>query len=437
MASIPEIDNAPINDSSGDAQLPALPLRRRMTGRDIYESHRASSPLEALFDLTTVVAVAAVASRLHHDISGGHYLEAVPNLLFSFFAVWWSWMNFAWFSSAYDNDDTGYRLATLIQMVGVLLMASGLHQGAEGQFTDTIGFTVIRISMIGLWLRASREHPERRTVCRRYALGQVAVQSLWLLRIAFMAALPPGWTIASFVALAAVELSIPAWAERAGSTPWHPHHIAERYGLFTTILLGECMVGAASAMGGMLKAQGWSVNLAVVSLATVGLIFGLWWTYFLVPFAQVLHKRRERGFLWGYGHALVFVALAALSGVLEVIADLLGSPSEHTSGAVANHAVSTTLHHGVTPTLAIAFAAGAVLMFLSALWWLGGQTTRRRERSFIYLLPSTLVVAGAVAAVSLRLPLAWSFLLLAASPFALIVVVMRQRSLRPEQFSVR
>lgn len=433
MSSTPGNDHASIDGAPGDAPLPALPLRRPMSGRDIHESHRSSSPLEALFDLTTVVAVAAAAAHLHHDLAGGHYLEAVPDLLFSFFAVWWSWMNFAWFSSAYDTDDTGYRFATLIQMVGVLLMAAGLNQGAEGQFTDTIGYTVMRIAMIALWLRAAREHTERRVTCRRYASGLAAVQSLWLLRLALMAALPPGWMMPSFVALVAAELAIPGWAERAGGTPWHPHHIAERYGLFTIILLGECMVGTAGAMGGVLKAQGWSVNLAVVSLATVGLIVGLWWTYFLVPFAQVLQRRRERGFLWGYGHAFVFVALAALSGVLEVMADLLATPAEHADGA----AVSIPLSHDATPTAAIAFAAGAASMFLVALWWLGGQTTRRLERSFVYLLPSTLVAAAAVAAASLGLPLSWSFLLLATSPFALIVVVMRQRHLRPEKFVVR
>jgi hypothetical protein len=182
-------------------------------------------------------------------------------------------------------------------------------------------------------------------------VGLAAVQSLWLLRIAFVAMLPPGWTIASFV-----------------------------------------------------------------TLATVGLIVGLWWTYFLVPFAQVLQKRRERGFLWGYGHAFVFAALAALSGGLEVMADLLRSSSATTSGNAANHAISTVLHQGATPAAAIAFAAGAVLMFLFALWWLGGKTTRRRQRSFIYLLLSTLVASGAVAAIALGLPPAWSFLLLASVP---------------------
>ena len=59
-----------------------------MTGRDTHELHRASTPLEALFDLTTVVAVAAAATRLHHGLRearGPAYV--LPVLLASFAAV--------------------------------------------------------------------------------------------------------------------------------------------------------------------------------------------------------------------------------------------------------------------------------------------------------------------------------------------------------------
>ncbi|MET9089155.1 low temperature requirement protein A [Streptomyces sp. NPDC004237] len=71
--------------------------------------------------------------------------------------------------------------------------------------------------------------------------------------------LPFGWTAFGFlpgggvqtwvfVLLAAAELAVPVIAERSGSTPWHPGHIAERYGLFTLIVLGETVVAATLAV---------------------------------------------------------------------------------------------------------------------------------------------------------------------------------------------
>ena len=35
-----------------------------------------------------------------------------------FFALWWAWMNFSWFASAYDNDDALYRILTFVQIIG-------------------------------------------------------------------------------------------------------------------------------------------------------------------------------------------------------------------------------------------------------------------------------------------------------------------------------
>ncbi len=401
-----------------------------MSGRDIHEANRAASPLELLFDLTTVVAVAAAASRLHHELSGGHYWAAGIGLLSSFFSLWWSWVNFTWFSSAYDTNDGSYRVAAMVQMIGMLIMSVGLHQGGtDGQWVNTIGYTVMRISMVALWLRAAREHPESRGGCLRYAAGLAVMQTLWLLRITVF---PEAWGDLSSFVFAVMEMLVPQWAERHGRTPWHPHHIAERYSLLTIILLGECMVGAAASIQSVIESQGVSLDLALVGIGTVGLIGTLWWTYFLVPFAQMLHQRRERVALWGYGHAFVFLSLAAFSGVLEAIADVLKVPSEQ--GAQLAEAAA---HHAVSPQAAMMLAAGCVLAFLVTLWWLGGQTTRRQARSFVYLLPSAGAAVLAVLAVWYGLPLPWGLVCLIACPAALIAVATCQRHLHPERFAVR
>ena len=62
------------------------PLRIRMTARSIDEPHRAASQLELLFDLTFVIAVAALTGRFAHAIAGGHALDALVPFLQVFFA---------------------------------------------------------------------------------------------------------------------------------------------------------------------------------------------------------------------------------------------------------------------------------------------------------------------------------------------------------------
>ena len=43
-----------------------------------------------------------------------------------FFAIWWAWMNFTWFASAYDCDDVPYRLTMFVQIAGALILAAGV-----------------------------------------------------------------------------------------------------------------------------------------------------------------------------------------------------------------------------------------------------------------------------------------------------------------------
>ena len=56
--------------------------------------------------------------------------------------------------------------------------------------------------------------------------------------------------LALAVPLIAIELLGPLIAEsQVGGTPWHPHHIAERYGLLVIICLGEAILGTVAALG--------------------------------------------------------------------------------------------------------------------------------------------------------------------------------------------
>ncbi|MCU1652308.1 MAG: low temperature requirement [Pseudonocardia sp.] len=89
---------------AGDGRRQVVVLRRRMSGRDPDELHRASTPLELLFDLCFVVAVSIAAIQLHHGIGEGHAGATVLRYLLVFFAIWWAWVNFTWFASAYDTE---------------------------------------------------------------------------------------------------------------------------------------------------------------------------------------------------------------------------------------------------------------------------------------------------------------------------------------------
>jgi low temperature requirement protein LtrA len=307
-------------------------IRVRMRARATDEPHRASSPLELLFDLTFVVAVAAITAQLAHGIADGHGLEELPAFLQVFFAIWWAWMNFTWFASSYDTDDVPYRLLTMVQMAGVLVLAAGVPTAFEdGDYLAvTLGYLVMRVGLVAQWLRAAVEDPAGRRTALRYAGGISALQVLWVLRLLLAEAgvLPDGSLVPVFLLLVVLELSVPRWAERARPTSWHPHHIAERYGLFTIILLGESVLAASNGATAAVEAGGVSGPLLAVALSALVLLFALWWLYFLEPSGEGLAASRDRSYLWGYGHYGIFAALAAVGAGLEVAVEAAGHAVE-------------------------------------------------------------------------------------------------------------
>ena len=61
------------------------------------------------------------------------------------------------------------------------------------------------------------------------------------------------------VVLMLFEIAGPLFAElRFGRTPWHGHHIAERYALLTIITLGEVVLGTILAISAVVQIEEWT-----------------------------------------------------------------------------------------------------------------------------------------------------------------------------------
>ena len=320
---------------------------RRMSGRDPDELHRAATPLELLFDLTFVIGFGIAASEFAHQLAEDHVGAGLAAFAFATFSICWAWINFSWFASAYDTDDWVYRLLTMLQMVGVIILALGLPamyalDRAEGGHVENrvmvAGYVVMRIALVAQWLRAAKQDPQRRSACLTYATVVTVAQIGWIAMIPASTSIVT--TFAWAAALVAFEMFGPWLAERRmGGTPWHAHHIAERYSLLTIIALGEGVVGTVASLSAVVASQGWSVAAVLVAVAGTGLTFGMWWVYFIVPQSQLLHARRDLSFRFGYLHLVVFGAIVATGAGLHAAAYYVEHHSEagrRGHGAVAS-----------------------------------------------------------------------------------------------------
>ncbi|MFI8773933.1 low temperature requirement protein A [Gordonia sp. NPDC062954] len=343
-----------------------------MRPRDPAEPGRSASPLELFFDLVFVVAVATAAVQLHHALTENHVADGLVSYAIVFFGIWWAWMNFTWFATSFGTDDWLYRVLTFVQMAGVLVLAAGI----EPTFTDrdftllVVGYVIMRFAMVAQWLRASRTSVEFRRTCRRYAAGIAVVQVLWILWLFI-----PEGPVASvvLVLLIAGELAVPVVAERAGNTPWHPHHITERYGLFTLILLGESLLASANAIIEALHGEEELAPLISLAILTFIVTASLFWIYFWPPHHRAIGSLSQ-SIRYGYVHYFVFAAAGAFSAGIEVEIDVL------------------THHSELTETQASFTVTVPIAIFILGIWWIAMRANADRVVNTVVPVGALLVL---------------------------------------------
>lgn len=301
-------------------------LFKRMLPRNPHETHRPSTSLELLFDLVFVTAVALAAARLHHSMVEGHLAQGLLSYVMVFFAIWWAWMGFSWFASAYDVDDVPYRLMVFVQLAGALVVAAGVPSAFDaGNFLVlTIGFVIMRLAQIGQWMRAWRSDVARRKTIGRYIKGLSVVQLGWV-ALLFV---PAQYKMIGFCMLAVLELLVPSWAESAGFTSYHPEHIVERYGLFTIIVLGESILSSSNALQTLVSKGQFDLSFVQTAVGAVLIVFTMWWNYFQQTEHDVVGNLKTV-LLWGYGHFFIFAAVAAVGAGLSAHIDLIGVAADN------------------------------------------------------------------------------------------------------------
>ena len=296
---------------------------RKMSGRDPDEMHRVTTPLELLFDLTFVIGFGIAFA---HQLAEDHVGAGLASFVFATFSICWAWINFSWFASAYDTDDWVYRLTTMLQMVGVIILSLGLPAMyasiAEGEHVDNrvmvAGYVVMRIALVTQWLRAAKQDPR--------ALGMPDVRHRRHRRADRLDRHDRDQHVGRgdvrMGGRAGGLRDVRAMAGRAT----HGRHSLARSSHRRTLFAAHhhrpgrgCRRHRRLAVGCRLGA-GLDCAAVLVAVAGTGLTFGMWWVYFIVPQSQLLHARRELSFRFGYLHLVVFGAIVGTGAGLHAAA---------------------------------------------------------------------------------------------------------------------
>jgi low temperature requirement protein LtrA len=270
---------------------------------------------ELFYDLVFVAAVAQVGAVLAHDYS----LGGLGRYAFMLAVIWWAWNGYAMYATRFVAEDRLQQTLTALQMVAVIFMAAN----AEGPLDSlsTAGFLaaygVMRLILVLQYLRALAI-PAARRLARENALGIAIAASVWLVSALTPAPVRYGLWMAAF----AIDIITTIRTSRYTRTlPPNAHHLPERFGLFTLILLGESII---AIMKGIQAQPEWSLQAASAAFLGIALVFGLWWWYFDGAAAASHRPIRDdadvrRLAIWNYAHLPVYLGLAVTAVGIEHI----------------------------------------------------------------------------------------------------------------------
>jgi low temperature requirement protein LtrA len=332
--------------------------------------------LELFYDLIYVVLVGQLAHTLAEDISWA----GVRDFAVVFGLIWIGWFSGTQFHELHGREDGRNRSFIFLQMgiLTVLAVFTGHAANTDGR-PFAITYAILLAVLVWQWSSVYRtDAPEYRPGALRYLVGLVVSIAAILassgmddsVRVAVWAVVVVG-SIA-LVVVYLLRTSDALLGIRATDS------MAERYGLFIIIVLGEVVLGVVDGMTGVKELDFRAVATGVLGL---GIAVGFWWTYFDYVGRRLPRQDAGSLALWLYSHLPVALAVAAAgAGMVSLV--------EHAGDAR-------------TPTASAWLLAGSVSALLIAVMASTATLADYRRLAAVYGPLALALLLGAVAALAI------------------------------------
>lgn len=265
------------------------------------EEDRRVTWLELFYDLVYVAALIQLGNVLSEDVSMAGLLQFV----IIFIPVWWAWTGITFYMNRFVVDDLWHRGLIYLQICVIAWLGVSIG-GAFGDLTVQFALTyaAIRLVLILLYLRTWNHVPETKPLTQRYVTAHSIGVVLWIIS----AFVPSPANYALWLVALGVEIGnvfLPQTRQLQSLLPPDPPHLAERYGIFTIIVLGESFIKTITAASGFPI----TVESFIFSLAGIGVVFGLWWLYFSDVAESDIKPAHFAPYVWIYAHLPLAVGL--------------------------------------------------------------------------------------------------------------------------------
>lgn len=260
--------------------------------------------LELFYDLVYVATLIQIGNFLSDNLT----LLGFGQFLVMLFVVWWSWGGETLYQNRYVADDIWHRLLVFGQIAGVATMGLSVSEAFGDLSTQfAIGYIIVRVLTILMYVRTYFSHPESQAYATRYMIGFAVGVVIWMIAIF----LPDFYWVAWLVAIIFEALW---WARPASDMEevenWGPdtHHMLERFGIFTIIVLGEAFVKVLD------DAQGTTLGIDQIlfGMSALVVLYTLWWLYFSDAADRLFDITSNLKLSsWSWGHFFLATSLVA------------------------------------------------------------------------------------------------------------------------------
>jgi low temperature requirement protein LtrA len=277
-----------------------------------YKEHHVTW-LENFYDLIVAIIVFQLSRDLNQNVSVYGFLTFVA----LFIPVVWSWVGVTFYSTRFETDDLAHRLLMLLQIAVAALMAVSVPDGlGKNSIWFALSYSIMRTILVIEYLRTRKHVPAARQLTTRYSIGFSIAAGIWFASIF----VPPPFRLFLWIIGLGVDIGTPLLFARQLSVQFAPHihHLPERFGSFTIIVLGISILGVVNGIAD----HNWTIPSIISAGLGLGIAFSLWWIYFDTVDGSEIRALRENKQIgiyvtWLYIHFPLIIAFTAFGVSIE------------------------------------------------------------------------------------------------------------------------
>lgn len=277
---------------------------------DGIDKIRHATWLELFYDLIFVIVISKITHVLVKVGDSDYFFQYFIKYVLMFLPVWWAWVGYTLYNNRFDIGDIVQKILTSLQLFAIIILSFFVDSDFDRHyFGFTISYVAIRYLLVGMYWRAYYIHSKLRKVSRYFMIGFLIGATISLSSILFSG-------VTKYIVLYAgifIDFLVPIIGkQKIQSAPINSHHLPERLGLMTIILLGESIVSITNGVA--------IFSMEMEGLVTIvlgyTLLLSIFWLYFSFMEKEIHGIQLFHGQQLIYGHLPLYLSLGLIANVI-------------------------------------------------------------------------------------------------------------------------